>query len=530
MYYSTISTRDTNSTTYFVQRGYVTTSGTNAYTWYIYNWGDTSNTAYTRLEMTLAGISSFKTSVDNLVPVTNDATNLGGSNLRWKAVYSNSYYLGSTAFGDIVTHNASEFLTSHQDLSLYPYKEISTNNWSYMNLGDTTTYPSGYDAVVDIGKYHIRGTASTPGTPCAFNHGGLLIVDQISTETNVSSYRRCTQIFYRLGAASVFTVFIRRGYYNSGWIWQDWEQIAKTGDIPTKTSEVTNDSGFLSNTLTNNTAKGSLGWNSSIGTNIPTLNTLAYWDGAYNNNTSNLAYCVKGAFGDIVTHNASEFLTSHQSLSNYSTLVNTVKSISISGKTITVTPGSGDAYTLTTQDTVYTHPTTAGNKHIPSGGAANQYLKYSASGTAVWANLPTIPTKTSELTNDSGFLTSHQSLAGYLPLTGGTITGNIIYKRTNATRGTAPSSNVTIQHCDVKDSANNRITLFETTYYTDMSSKMALFAYKTTAATGNNIGSIGIGCTASGTVYTFAPTPAASDDSTQIATTAYVKNQGYLSG
>lgn len=32
----------------------------------------------------------------------------------------------------------------------------------------------------------------------------------------------------------------------------------------------------------------------------------------------------------------------------------------------------------------YTHPTTAGNKHIPSGGASGQVLKYSASGTAVW--------------------------------------------------------------------------------------------------------------------------------------------------
>ena len=37
-----------------------------------------------------------------------------------------------------------------------------------------------------------------------------------------------------------------------------------------------------------------------------------------------------------------------------------------------------------TETTVYTHPTTAGNKHIPSGGAANQYLVYSAAGTAKW--------------------------------------------------------------------------------------------------------------------------------------------------
>lgn len=33
----------------------------------------------------------------------------------------------------------------------------------------------------------------------------------------------------------------------------------------------------------------------------------------------------------------------------------------------------------------YTHPTTAGNKHIPTGGASGQILKWSASGTAVWA-------------------------------------------------------------------------------------------------------------------------------------------------
>lgn len=36
-------------------------------------------------------------------------------------------------------------------------------------------------------------------------------------------------------------------------------------------------------------------------------------------------------------------------------------------------------------DTVYTHPTTAGNKHIPAGGASGQFLKWSADGTAVWA-------------------------------------------------------------------------------------------------------------------------------------------------
>ncbi len=37
-----------------------------------------------------------------------------------------------------------------------------------------------------------------------------------------------------------------------------------------------------------------------------------------------------------------------------------------------------------TWGTPYTHPTTAGNKHIPSGGASGNILKWSANGTAVW--------------------------------------------------------------------------------------------------------------------------------------------------
>ena len=99
--------------------------------------------------------------------------------------------------------------------------------------------------------------------------------------------------------------------------------------------------------------------------------------------------------------NDSGFLTSHQSLSNYSTLANTVKSISISGKTITVTPGSGNAYTLTTQDTVYTHPTTAGNKHVPSGGSSGQFLGWDSDGTAKWVNNPNSDTKNTAGSTDT---------------------------------------------------------------------------------------------------------------------------------
>ena len=54
-----------------------------------------------------------------------------------------------------------------------------------------------------------------------------------------------------------------------------------------------------------------------------------------------------------------------------------------------VTNGTIVVNTNGTNDTItpYTHPTTEGNKHIPSGGAVGQLLKYSAAGTAVWSTI-----------------------------------------------------------------------------------------------------------------------------------------------
>jgi hypothetical protein len=35
-------------------------------------------------------------------------------------------------------------------------------------------------------------------------------------------------------------------------------------------------------------------------------------------------------------------------------------------------------------NTVYTHPTTSGNKHVPSGGSSGHILRWSSDGTATW--------------------------------------------------------------------------------------------------------------------------------------------------
>ena len=57
--------------------------------------------------------------------------------------------------------------------------------------------------------------------------------------------------------------------------------------------------------------------------------------------------------------------------------------------------------TPTDTDTVYTHPTTSGNKHIPSGGSAGQFLKYSSDGTAVWASDNNTTYTSSDFTHDN---------------------------------------------------------------------------------------------------------------------------------
>lgn len=54
----------------------------------------------------------------------------------------------------------------------------------------------------------------------------------------------------------------------------------------------------------------------------------------------------------------------------------------VNGHTVNSNVPSGAKFT----DTVYSHPTTSGNKHIPSGGSSGQILRWSSDGTAVWGN------------------------------------------------------------------------------------------------------------------------------------------------
>jgi hypothetical protein len=77
-----------------------------------------------------------------------------------------------------------------------------------------------------------------------------------------------------------------------------------------------------------------------------------------------------------------------------------------------------------------------GHLHIASNGDSNasatEYIK--AGGVAILTNarvLQNVSGNVSMFTNDAGYLTSHQSLSGYLPLSGGTLTGTLNSKTIN---------------------------------------------------------------------------------------------------
>ena len=68
-----------------------------------------------------------------------------------------------------------------------------------------------------------------------------------------------------------------------------------------------------------------------------------------------------------------------------------VTNISLSGSDLSVTKGSGNSaqtevLNLPDNDTVYSHPTSAGNKHIPAGGASGNILRWKSDGEAEWGN------------------------------------------------------------------------------------------------------------------------------------------------
>ena len=100
-------------------------------------------------------------------------------------------------------------------------------------------------------------------------------------------------------------------------------------------------------------------------------------------------------------------------------------------------------------------------------------------------------------------------------------------QNTSVTKGTAPSAasywGISF-HGNQIDNYNKRIGMLETTLSTTNVSTTAIRAYNCTTATNTGNCSITVNVDASGNAYTSAPTTTAADNSTKIATTAWVRS------
>jgi len=123
------------------------------------------------------------------------------------------------------------------------------------------------------------------------------------------------------------------------------------------------------------------------------------------------------------------------------------------------------------------------------------------------------------------------SLSKYLPLAGGTMTGDIIEQsrfvkqRTDVTKGTTPSSTKywAMYNCDKNGTtwATNSIGIFETKLDSNNNVNTYIGACQNVAGSSNKA-DIGVVYNSDGSTYGYAPTPSsATDSSTKIATTAW---------
>ena len=112
----------------------------------------------------------------------------------------------------------------------------------------------------------------------------------------------------------------------------------------------------------------------------------------------------------------------------------------------------------------------------------------------------------------------------------GTLTvqnANIKVKDTGITRASSTTAKYPFA-LQLVDNGNNTLGGVYFTYGTDKATKTHLMCYKGTTNSSSDWSYIGIGYNGSGGVYTYAPTPATASNDTNIATTAFVKAQGYI--
>lgn len=258
------------------------------------------------------------------------------------------------------------------------------------------------------------------------------------------------------------------------------QRLAAVDDIPTKTSDLFNDSGFLSEIppiptkvsdltndigyLTEETDPTVPTWAKASSKPTYTYNEV----GADKEGTASTAVSAHNTSTDshndirllitelsekltnfldvdvdttnqlsdllaLINDNATDIQSITNGKVNVSDIINNLTT-NVSNKPLSA--AQGVALKGLIDDAAYTHPTTSGNKHIPSGGSSGQILRWSANGTAVWG--ADNNTTYSDATTSAAGLMSASDKSKLDSITVGAVKiGNITYTLRTGTSGAA---------------------------------------------------------------------------------------------
>lgn len=215
----------------------------------------------------------------------------------WIDIETAATELHSQAYSTIVTSSdAGDVYRSERAYNDESGNNIKTSYAASLSVsGTTVTLKSKSGATLSTITTQDNDTKNTAGSTNSSSK--LFLIGATSQATNPQTYSHDT------------------AYVNTdGHLYSNSKQVVNLSDSQALTNKTYNGytlAAACAKAVTNNTSVGSLGWSSSIGaTNVPTMNTIAYWNGAYSGTSSNLAYCTKGAFGSIVTKNTGDYLSS----------------------------------------------------------------------------------------------------------------------------------------------------------------------------------------------------------------------------
>ena len=189
-------------------------------------------------------------------------------------------------------------------------------------------------------------SSSTPGILIGNKSGGHLQLDYNEVQANSDSNTFSTLYLNRSGGNIYFSKYTDGGMYlvqssdlspvtsgglNLGTNSKKWNNLFLSGDVSANDGTYSGSvsaTSYIGTGVLNTTVTGALAGHTAASwtnnTKIPTLNTIASWDGRYSSNSetsSRLAYCNKGAFGTIVTKNTGDYVnvTSAQTITGNKT-------------------------------------------------------------------------------------------------------------------------------------------------------------------------------------------------------------------